>query len=88
MAVAEQVMKLDRKCNIDIQFMGADDRDSQPVRSRGFSWMRGPAVRMQRPYLSARNIVSVFRLLGAIATSILFMIKFKPDVVLGMLQPI
>ena len=85
-AVAEQVAKLDRNREIDIQFMGADDRDSQPVRSRGFNWIRGPAVRIQRPYLSVRNLVSFFQLLSAIATSIIFMMRFKPDVVLGMLQ--
>lgn len=84
-AIAEHVREISLDKKVKIQFMGVDERDSQPVLSRGFSWIRGDAVKMERPYLSARNILNIFRLLAAIASSMLFMLKNQPDVVLGKL---
>ncbi|NJR43654.1 MAG: hypothetical protein HC767_14410 [Akkermansiaceae bacterium] len=84
-AVAQQVIEQQTNGDkIDIKFMGFDDRDREPVRRvECSSWIRGAAVKMSRPYLSASNIVNIFRLLAAIMISILFMLREKPDIVLG-----
>jgi UDP-N-acetylglucosamine--N-acetylmuramyl-(pentapeptide) pyrophosphoryl-undecaprenol N-acetylglucosamine transferase len=83
-AVAEKIQELHGNRNeTDIQFLGVTERDYGVVKRRGFKWTRGHAVRMSRPYLSPSNIINIFRLLAAIVSSIVYMLKVQPDAVLG-----
>lgn len=86
-AVAEQVVQTHAgRDRLNVQFMGVNERDCQHVQSRGFSWVPGKAVRVNRPFLSISNVINIFRLLAAVCKSILYMLKHKPDAVMGRIQ--
>jgi Glycosyltransferase family 28 N-terminal domain len=87
-AVAEKILEVHgNRDKVDIQFLGATERDCGVVRRRGFKWTRGHAVKMSRPYLSPDNIINIIRFLAAIISSILFMLKVQPHSVLGRFTP-